>query len=169
METHTESAESTEFSRAVSDVPSEGVTKPPGVIDFLREAPLRTCGYDGLWRRPKDLAGRTGGPAAAPGGRSFAKADEILRSRAGGCVASCYAWCAPSACVQESLRSRQSVISKEAPHRTIGSHEIPARRLRNLLSAAGAPLHRSGTGPVRPCRSRKVSTGYRVCPSAIRQ
>jgi hypothetical protein len=26
--------------------------------------------------------------------------------------------------VEESLRSRPDVISKEAPHRTIGSHEI---------------------------------------------
>jgi hypothetical protein len=45
----------------------------------------------------------------------------------------------------------------------------PARRLRNLLSATGALSHRSGTGPVRPCRSREAGTGCRVGPPAIRQ
>ncbi|HEX2210248.1 MAG TPA: hypothetical protein VHG93_21405, partial [Longimicrobium sp.] len=32
-----------------------------GGFDFLREAPLQTCCYEVLWRRPKDLAGSTWG------------------------------------------------------------------------------------------------------------
>jgi hypothetical protein len=42
----------------------------------------------------------------------------------------------------------------------------PARRLRNLPSAAGGSSHRHGTGPVRPYRSRQRSAGCRVCPPA---
>lgn len=41
--------------------PSDGVAKPSTIVDFVREAPPRTVLYDRLWRRPKDLAGRTEG------------------------------------------------------------------------------------------------------------
>jgi hypothetical protein len=35
-------------------------------VDFLREAPLRTCPNDAARRRPKDLAGITEGLASMP-------------------------------------------------------------------------------------------------------
>jgi hypothetical protein len=71
-----------------------------------------------------------------------------------------------SECVQESpaLAPICHFEGGATPHRRLARN--PARRLRNLLSAAGAPSHRSGTGPVRPCRSREFSTGCRVCPPA---
>ena len=58
---------------------------PATRYDFLRKAPLRHCLYAGLWRRPKDLAGRIVGLAScresspqAPERRSFGRAQAVV-------------------------------------------------------------------------------------------
>ena len=122
------------------DSDSEGVAKPPSVIDFLREAPPgnSVCTLHPGADRRTSPAERWGGSRALIW--PLRGRDEVLRSRAIGCATSGCTWCAPSGSHRFVMDARFSntLSGCRVAESTVG-HGRPDAAARATAAAAKPP------------------------------